>query len=256
MQLLGLAFDLITLPLAWVAVLLTLSLVLPARKRSLARTTQALSLVLLLLIGWLPLPDLILRKLESQFVELPPAADLRGYVGIIVLGGSTVPSDVARAHIQPLFNGAGERQTAPITLLRKNPHLKLIYTGGGIHAAGSGYSEAARAKVFFDAVEVAGPRIQYEAASRTTYENAILSAKLPGVDLREPWVLITSAWHMPRAMGTFAKAGWNVTAYPVDFRTGLDTPLTAYSLRDGLEKWELLLHECAGYLAYRAAGWL
>jgi uncharacterized SAM-binding protein YcdF (DUF218 family) len=59
---------------------------------------------------------------------------------------------------------------------------------------------------------------------------------------------------MPRSMATFTKAGWNVTAYPVDFRTGPSTPWTEYSLASGIRDWQLALHEHIGSLAYRMAG--
>ena len=70
----------------------------------------------------------------------------------------------------------------------------------------------------------------------------------------QAWLLLTSASHMPRALATFRKAGWNVTPYPVDFRAGTHTPWTQYSLAEGAKKWHLALHELAGLLAYRLAG--
>jgi len=96
--------------------------------------------------------------------------------------------------------------------------------------------------------------MQFESRSRTTYENAVFTAALPGVDKRRPWLLVTSAWHMPRALATFRAAGWNVTPYPVDYRTGTRTPWTEYSLVDSLRRWGIALHEWAGLLAYRLAG--
>jgi uncharacterized SAM-binding protein YcdF (DUF218 family) len=96
--------------------------------------------------------------------------------------------------------------------------------------------------------------VLYESASRTTYENAIFSARVPGVNPAQPWLLLTSASHMPRSMATFRKAGWNVTAYPVDFRTGNQTPWSQYSLARGASKWHNALHELLGWLTYRLAG--
>jgi hypothetical protein len=55
-------------------------------------------------------------------------------------------------------------------------------------------------------------------------------------------------------MGSFRKAGWNVTAYPVDFRTSSATPWSSYSLSQGAEKWQLVLRELLGLAAYRLAG--
>lgn len=59
---------------------------------------------------------------------------------------------------------------------------------------------------------------------------------------------------MPRAMASYRKAGWNVTAYPVDFRAGLQTPWWEYSLMQGTQRWQLALHELIGYAAYQLAG--
>ena len=67
-------------------------------------------------------------------------------------------------------------------------------------------------------------------------------------------LLLTSASHMPRAMATFQKAGWNVAAYPVDFRAGDQTPWSQYSLALSANKWQLALHEWLGLMAYRVAG--
>ncbi len=246
-------FAVLTQPLTWVMALLLASLW--ARNRpKLARKLVGMALALLLLLGWQPLPDLLIRQLENQYAEMPPQVDLKGYVGMVVLGGSTDPSYVAQAHIQTVLNDAAERMTAPIAMLRANPHLHMVYTGGGPDVPLGTLSEAQRAKIFFDSMGVSGPGVRYETASRTTHENATLSAQLPGVDVTQRWLLVTSAWHMPRSMATFTKAGWNVTAYPVDFRTGLATPWTEYSLVSGLRSWQLVLHELLGGLAYRLTG--
>ena len=243
-------FSVLTQPLTWVLLLLAVSLL--ARKNpARSRRWVVAAVALLLLLGWQPLPDMLMRYLESQYAEIPPGADLRGYVGAVVLGGSTEASYIAHAHSQPLLTDAAERMTAPVAMLRSNPHLKLVYTGGGVMQGANALSEAQRAQVFFDGMGVTAPRIVYEGASRTTHENAVLSAQLPGVDPKQRWLLVTSAWHMPRSMATFAKTGWNVTAYPVDFRTGDTTPWTEYGLETGLRNWQLALHELLGWLAYK-----
>lgn len=246
-------FSTLTQPLTWVVVLLLLSLV-SWRRKTIGRTLVGAATALLLLLGWQPLPDLLIRRLEAQYTEIPPQADLQQYVGMVILGGSTEDSFVATAHSQPLLNEAAERMTAPLSMLRKNPHLRMVYTGGGTVPGPKVIKEAQLAKSFYDSMGLPTGRVVYESASRTTYENATLSAKLPGVDTTQPWLLVTSAWHMPRSMATFAKAGWNVTAYPVDYRTGVSTPWTEYSLGSGVRKWQLALHELIGLLAYRLSG--
>lgn len=246
-------FALFTQPLVWVATLLVAGLLL-RRRATHSRALVNLALGLLLLMGWLPLPDALIRNLESHYAEVSPRAELRGYVGMVILGGSTDAGYVAQDHAQPVLNSAAERITAPLALLHANPHLRVIYTGGDGSLQSSGPSEAEQARRFYEAVGLPSQSVQYESASRTTHENAVLSAQLPGVDIHQRWLLITSAWHMPRALATFVQAGWNVTPYPVDFRTGSATPWTAYSLADGARRWQLALHELLGIAAYRLTG--
>lgn len=245
---------LLTQPLTWVAALLLVALATAPRKPVAARRWTAAAVALLAAIGWQPAPDFLIRHLESQYTEMHPQADLRGYVGAIILGGATESGHVAQAHVQPLLNQAAERMTAPVTMLHRSPHLRLVFTGGEGALLGSGPSEAERARIFFESMGITDRHIAYESVSRNTYENAVLTAKLPGIDITQRWLLITSATHMPRSMSTFRKAGWNVSAYPVDFRTGTDTPWTDYSLRDGVAHWQLALHEWVGIAAYRATG--
>ena len=243
-----------TQPLAWVLVLLTLGLLVMPRRRRMGMALSWTALLTLALVGWQPLPDALLRQLEAQYPAPAPGADLQRYAGLVVLGGALEPPDVWQAHGQVALNSAAERMTMPVALLRQYPQLRLLFTGGEGRLFGQGLTEAGRAKIFFDSMGVPAQRVLYESASRTTYENAILSARLPGVDPARPWLLLTSASHMPRAMATFQKAGWNVTAYAVDYSTGNHTPWTDYSLADGAVKWKIALHELAGLLAYRLAG--
>jgi len=244
--------DFLTQPLAWVLTLLALGLLLRHRRR----TGTALlwsALAVLLLQGWEPLPDALLRRLEAQY-PAPAQIDLSRYAGVVVLGGATEPSYVWEGHEQPALNGAAERLTAALPLLQRAAQLKLLYTGGEGEWFERGLSEAERARRFYAAMGVPAQRLLLEAAARTTHENAVLSAALPGVDKTQPWLLLTSAWHMPRSMATFRKAGWNVTPWPTDYRAGLATPWTRYSLADSAKKWRTALHELLGWWAYRLSG--
>lgn len=246
--------DLVSQPLWWVVALLLASLLWSTRKPVRAKRLLAASLVLLVFIGWYPLPDVLIHHLEQQATEIDPQANLSGYAGAIILGGATESGHVAQAHTQPLLNDAAERITAPVAMLRRNPHLQLVYTGGEGAFLGSGPSEAARAQQFYASIGLSDTQVQYESVSRNTYDNAVLSAQLPGIDTKQRWLLVTSAWHMPRSMATFRKAGWNVTAYPVDYRTADTTRWMQYSLRQGVDHWQLVLHECLGLAVYWATG--
>jgi hypothetical protein len=253
----------LTEPLAWVAALLMVALLLlrsasggAARSgpRRWALRARWLALVLQLIQGWEPLPDALLRQLEDPYSRTPTAQEVQAHQGVVVLGGALEPSYVWEGRSQVALNSASERMVVPLALLRQNPALQLLFTGGEGDLLGQGLSEAARARIFYGSLGLPSERLLLEDRSRTTYENAVLSARLNGVDPTKPWLLVTSAWHMRRALATFQKAGWNVTPYAVDFSTGSHTTWTEYSLVRGSRKWALLLHELLGLLAYRLAG--
>ena len=243
-------------PLAWVALLMLLSAVWMTRRPRAARRALLLALVLGVMVGWLPLADALMRPLENRY-SVPAdvaAGQLRGYAGVVVLGGAIDSADIWRAHGQVALNGAAERMTVPVTLLQQHPHLRLVFTGGDGELWPQGMSESALAEKFFTSMGVAANRVQYEDKSRTTYENAVFSAALPNMDKSQRWLLLTSASHMPRSLATFRAAGWNVTPYAVDYRTGDSTPWNEYSLAHGALRWQILLHEYLGWLAYAMAG--
>jgi len=256
MFLAGKFLALLTQPLVWVIALLLVALAVFRRRSDLSRRLMGVALMLLLAVGWLPLPNALLHRLEAQYPEIPPPADLHPFAGMVVLGGASEQGYIAQDHAQPLLNDGAERLVAPVAAARQHPHLRIVFTGGEGALLGLGPSEAERARTLFEGLGLAGARVEYESASRTTYENALLTAQLPGVDRSQRWLLVTSAWHMPRSMAVFVKAGWNVTAYPVDFRSATTTPWTEYSLREGVTRWQLALHEIVGTLAYRLRGWI
>jgi uncharacterized SAM-binding protein YcdF (DUF218 family) len=217
-----------------------------------AQRTLLVALGLAVLVGWQPLPDALLRRLEDR--TSPPVDSLQRYVGVVVLGGAIDPPHKRPGRDQVSLNQAAERVTVPVALMRQYPHLQLLFTGGENALWRGGTTAASSASVFFAGLGVEPDKVRYQSTSRTTYEDAVHTAALEGVDKTQPWLLVTSAWHMPRALATFEAAGWNVTAYPVDYLTGNRTAWTEYSLVAGAFRWQTALHEYLGWLAYRAAG--
>jgi uncharacterized SAM-binding protein YcdF (DUF218 family) len=244
----------LTQPLAWVALLMVLAILLIRRHPRRAQMLGCGAVVLLVLLGWEPLPDAVLRPLEGRYPPVSAHADLKAYVGVIVLGGALEPAYVWSVPDQSALGDAAERVTEVLPLLKRQPQLRLLFTGGEGELFAKDLTEAERARRFFTAQGVPDSQLILESASRTTYENAVLSKALPGVDARQPWLLVTSAWHMPRSMAVFEHAGWNVTAYPVDFRAGQATPWTQYSMDEGAKKWRIALHEVIGLWIYRLTG--
>ena len=95
-----------------------------------------------------------------------------------------------------------------------------------------------------------------ERLSRNTQENAEFSKALVNPKAGERWLLITSAYHMPRSVGLFRKAGFAVEPYPVDWRVGKAADLLTFSsvIVDGLDRTDLAMREWMGLTAYRASG--
>ena len=108
----------------------------------------------------------------------------------------------------------------------------------------------------FEALGIAPDRITAEEQSRNTIENAVFSRLIAQPKPGERWLLVTSAFHMPRAIAAFRAAGFPVEAYPVDWRTRgpIDATRLFSSVAVGLAQTDLAMHEWVGLLAYRLTG--
>jgi uncharacterized SAM-binding protein YcdF (DUF218 family) len=108
----------------------------------------------------------------------------------------------------------------------------------------------------FESLGISKERLIMERRSRNTEENAEFSMAIAAPKAGERWLLVTSAFHMPRAVGLFRKVGFAVEAYPVDWRVGGREDLlrfTAISL-EGLDRVNVGLREWTGLAAYWATG--
>lgn len=242
-------------PLTWVAVLLVAGIVLlflrSERSRSRGRRLCVAAAALLLVLGWQPLPESLVRILEDTHPV--PDADLSRFTGMVVLGG-VFGGDDGRVHGQVALGCAGERVVLPVPLMNQYPKMQLLFTGGSAALFGNRRAEAEMAKTYFERMGTDMSRTLFEGRSRNTYENAMFSRDVPGVNPKAAWLLVTSASHMPRALATFQKAGWNVTPYPVDFYSQHETEWLSYSLFGGIEAWQLALREYLGLVVYKIAG--
>lgn len=193
-----------------------------------------------------------IQALEDRF---PRPAELPEEVaGIVVLGGAIEPA-MSRRRGEVALNANAERVFAFVALARRYPDTPLIYTGGTGNPFDQSDREADIAPRLFRELGLDPARIAFERESRNTHENALLSRDLAGDAMGGQWILITSARHMPRAVGSFRAAGWRVIPYPVDYLTGPELPLWnrldlvagAASLREALREW-------LGLAGYRLLG--
>ena len=114
----------------------------------------------------------------------------------------------------------------------------------------TGTKEAQLCRVLYTKQGVDMKRVTLESQERTTRENAKQIIALLGERCKQPWLLVTSAWHIPRSMAEFEATGCNVTAYPVDFHTAEESSWTDYSMAGSLGAWQKALHELLGMLVY------
>ena len=216
-----------------------------------ARIAASLGLLGMFVLGFSPLPRLMLLPLEERF---PQALDHSERVdGIIVLGGV----GVSRGQVALYESGA--RLIASISLAQKHSNAKLIFSGGSADFLNvEGKTEADAAAVVFQLAGLSPERIVLENRSRNTRENALFTQRAVGNIAGERWLLITSAFHMPRAIACFRALALDVSPYPVDFRIkrdGYDYLRPFARFADGLRMADLAITEWAGLLAYRLAGY-
>ena len=239
----------ITQPVFWLAMWWGVALLVISRWRRAALGMLWLGLTVLGLLGFEALPHALLRPLENQY-PVPSAALVERHVGVVVLGGATQHPRSYQAHAQVPLGEAAERMTVPVGLLRQHPKLALVFSGGEGRLRTTGVTEAELARVFYQEQGLDLARVTLEAGSRTTRENARQVAALLGARCQAPWLLVTSAWHMPRAVAEFESVGCRVTPYPVDFRTGVSTAWSDYALARSLVQWQTALHEWLGLAVY------
>lgn len=205
----------------------------------------------LLLAGLSPLGNVLLGSLENRFPQGNPAT----VAAIVVLGGA-VEEQVTIGRGQLALNEAGERVTATMELARRFPDIPIIFSGGTSDFDPASVPEAILVKRALPLFGLSSERIIVESKSRTTYENARLTRLLLPAAPAQKVLLVTSAFHMPRAVGTFRGAGFSVVPYAVDYRTATaDDLLSGFAdVSAGLRRVDLASKEWVGLLGYRMTG--
>jgi uncharacterized SAM-binding protein YcdF (DUF218 family) len=197
----------------------------------------------------------VILPLEERFPAY--VDDGRPVSGILFLGGAVLAEEsIARGQL--ILNDAGERVLALGELARRFPDAKVVFSGGSGALIEDEAPEAEVVARFAPAALGLPPeRLLVESRSRTTHENALFSRRLVEPRDGERWLLVTSAWHMPRSVGCFRQVGFSVVPYPVDYRTRgpQDRWRTFASLSEGLRRLDLATKEWIGLLGYRLAGY-
>lgn len=205
-----------------------------------------------LLIALLPMGEWLGSPLESRFPSspvLPSRVD-----GVIVLGGF-VDSPRSAAWQQVQVNEAGERWEMFAQLARRYPQARLVVTGGSGALGGQDWKETDSIPALMQQAGLGMRDILLETESRNTWENVVMSRDLVNPRVDEHWLVVTSAAHMPRAIGIFCAQNWPVLPVPVDYRTKRNE-LWRVELRfaEHLLSLREASHEWVGLLAYFVTG--
>lgn len=218
-----------------------------------AATLLALSVFLLAAIsGWTRAGAWLLSPLEERFPRATASpADI---AGIVVLGGGFEGAvNLARGGTE--IRDAGDRYVEAAALALAHPGARIVVSGGVGALVSAGETDASTAVRFFAKLGIDPRRLILEGESRNTDENARFTRDLVDPKPDETWLLVTSAFHMPRAVGLFRKAAFPVTPWPVDYRTpGPGGSLFGGSPASNLSDLTLALREWTGLVAYRVSG--
>jgi uncharacterized SAM-binding protein YcdF (DUF218 family) len=230
------------------------AVLLATRFASLGRKLMVASIALLAICGYSPLGIWLLYPLEARF----PAWDAsRGAPdGIVVLGGAIDP-DLSATHGVPILGGSMDRVIIAAGLARRYPNIRILYSGGNANLiSDAAAKEADYAWAVFETLGISRDRVILERRSRNTQENAEFARAMISPAPGERWLLITSAFHMPRSVGVFRKAGFPIEPFPVDWRIGGRSELFQFapSALEGLGRIDTAIREWIGLTAYWATG--
>src|SRR5580704_6959383 len=228
-------------------------ILLCTRWRRLGSWLVVTSLVLVVLAGYSPLGNVLVLPLEQRFPPWDPSHGAPD--GIVMLGGVISPSISLERGTIALKEGAA-RFVATVELARRYPNARIVISAGTNSLIYDDEPEAGVAVKEFEALGIPHDRIFAEEQSRNTVENAVFSRLIANPQPGERWLLVTSAYHMPRAVGTFRAAGFPIQPYPVDYQTrGPGDAVRPFGVvNKGFGLTDIAAHEWLGLLVYRLTG--
>ncbi len=180
-----------------------------------------------------------LEALENRFPKIERIP--QDAKGVILLGGS-FDRITTYGRGETAYNLAAGRFIRFVQLIPHHPHLRFVFTGNPF--------EVETAKKELQALNIAPSPLLFEGDSKDTKDNAFKTAAMLHPKPQDKWILMTSAYHMPRAVGLFRKAGFTVIPYPVDYHTpGKYEPWFFIGLQLNLDGWHASAREWLGMVA-------
>jgi uncharacterized SAM-binding protein YcdF (DUF218 family) len=215
-----------------------------------ARWFAAAAIGFLLLLGITPVGFWMLQGLENRYSR---PANLPRLDGILVLGGGNDTAVLLSRHAYGQ-DRAMARLVSAYALARRHPSAKVVFSGGSGELNDQTFSESVAARDILLALGLPPSRLILEGKSRNTWENMVFTKALVRPKPGETWVLATSAFHMPRAMGIAKKADWPMLPWPTDYRTTRETHYRFEDVITNLDLTDAAVREYIGLLSYRVSG--
>ncbi|MDA0219363.1 MAG: YdcF family protein [Proteobacteria bacterium] len=224
------------------------TMVLFRRSRRAGLWLGSASILVLAVLALVPVGDWLMRPLENRF---PAPAAVDRVDGILVMGGGQNPQ-VSHDRDSIALNDSAERMIDSAALALRFPEARLVFSGGN---GPVGMTEADVAWRVYGAMGLDPDAIIYDSRSRNTWESAVNLRSFVTPRPGEVWLLLTSAFHMPRSVAVFRAEGWDIVPYPVDFRVTREADtLWDVGLDGNLRTLTIALHEYVGLLSYRLLG--
>ncbi len=222
------------------------------KKYKIALFILLINFFIIFTISFFPIGKYLTYLLEKDYhakIELPKKID-----GIMILGGAT-NAKLANEYNQINVNDASERLIESLRLINKFNEAKIVFSGGSGSINKTNYSHAQIAKNFYEIAKIDTTNIIFEDKSRNTFENILFTSKIVKPKSNEKWILITSAFHMKRAIFIAEKINWKFIPYAVDFKTGKKISLKPnLNLYNNFSAFQKISHEWIGLTAYFLMG--
>lgn len=209
-------FWLLAAPLNALLLITAFALILRFWKKQLANRILITTAWIFVILGGLPIGYNLMVFLERQYSvpkEMPNRVD-----GIIVLGGA-FNSYLSEKTGQVAVNSNISRMITFMELSKQYPNAKKVFSGGSGNILRPDRVESDDAKEFLGGMGFKSDDFIYEPLSKNTYENAAFSRELLKPKEGETWIVVTSAFHMPRTVSVFEQLDWNIVPYPTGVKT-------------------------------------
>ncbi|MGY4537960.1 uncharacterized SAM-binding protein YcdF (DUF218 family) [Mucilaginibacter sp. UYNi724] len=229
------------LPFTWVFCLLLY--VLFAKNKTSKRKALIFAIAIFWFFGNRFTANLVANIWDIEAYDAPA----KTYSAAIFLGGFVSEDKKGEGH----FNGAADRYYTAVKLLEKGTATHLLFSGGNSDLNPDGFSEAKFVGQELKKLNIADSLVLLDGKARNTMENAAFSKKLiQKAGLKPPYLLITSAYHMRRAMFIYKKAGLDVVPYPSDYIINYGTvmPTDFVPGTEAMGKWNTRIREMVGYI--------